>query len=254
MDNFEIIPAIDILGGKCVRLFQGDYKLAEEFSPDPIEIAEKWINLGAKRLHVIDLDGAKEGLPMNFKTISKIAMLPEIKVQVGGGIRTHKSMEEYFEAGVNRVILGTKAFSDKDFVRQAIKKYGERIIVGLDLKDKKIALSGWQQLIDIDLNKIPELLEGVEEIIYTDVSKDGTLEGPDFKSLEEVSSLFKHEQKIIVSGGISDIGDVLKLIELKKKSLANISGVILGKSLYKGSINLSSAISSAKTALRETSL
>ena len=251
-ESFEIIPAIDILDGKCVRLFQGDYKLREEFSPDPVEIGEKWINMGAKRLHIVDLDGAKEGLPRNFKTISKIAAFPGIKIQVGGGIRTYKTMEEYFAVGVKGVVLGTKAFSDRDFVRQAVKKYGKRIIVGLDLKDKKVALSGWQKLIDIDLNKIPELLEGVDEIIYTDVSKDGTLEGPNFKSLEEIGSLFR--QKIIVSGGMSHIGDVLKLIELKKKSLANISGVILGKSLYKGTIDLSSAISSAKIALQETSL
>ena len=250
-DSFEIIPAIDILGGRCVRLFQGDYSLAEEFSPDPLEVANKWTHMGATKLHIVDLDGAKEGLPRNFEIISKIAGLKEVKVQVGGGIRSHQTIEEYLEVGINKVILGTKAFIDRNFVREAITRYGKKVIIGLDLKNKKIALSGWQQLIDIDLNKIPEMLEGVDEIIYTDVSKDGTLEGPNFKSLEEISNLFK--QKIIVSGGISEIGDVLKLIELKKKSLANISGVILGKSLYKGSIDLSLAISSAKIALQETS-
>ena len=243
-NNFEIIPAIDILDGKCVRLTQGQYDKIEEFSTDPEEIAKKWIACGAKRLHLVDLDGAKEGLPVNFKVIYKIAKIPGIKVQVGGGIRTKETISKYLNEGLSFIILGTKAFQDKDFYKEVVKEHGEKIILGLDLKNNQIALSGWQETIEINLNNLEEHLGKINQIIYTDVSKDGTLSGPNIKSLEAIASSLKSQ--IIVSGGVSCIEDVHAVMKLKKDRHRNISGIILGKALYKQKIDLQEAIKLTK--------
>lgn len=243
-DDFEIIPAIDILDGKCVRLTQGQYDKIEEFSTDPEEIAKKWVACGAKRLHLVDLDGAKEGLPVNFKVICKIAKIPGIKVQVGGGIRTKETIHKYLDEGTNFIILGTKAFQDKDFYKEVVKEHGEKIILGLDLKNNQIALSGWQETIEINLNNLEEHLGKISQIIYTDVSKDGTLSGPNIKSLEALASSLK--SKIIVSGGVSCIEDVHAVMKLKRDKHSNISGIILGKALYKQKIDLQEAIKLTK--------
>lgn len=243
--SFEIIPAVDILGGKCVRLTMGEYDKVEEFSSNPNEIAKKWVDLGASRLHIVDLDGAKEGHPINFKVICSLAKSTGIKVQVGGGIRTLKTIKEYLNEGISYIILGTKALKDKVFLDEMLEKYNEKIIVGLDIKNKRLALSGWQETADLDINKLARYLGKAKQIIYTDVSKDGTLSGPNLKSIEEVAATFKSE--IIVSGGMSTINDILSIIKIKKHKYPNISGVILGKSLYKGTIELSSAIELAMT-------
>lgn len=242
--SFEIIPAIDILNGKCVRLTQGKYNLVEEFSNKPEEIAKQWEGCGAKRLHIVDLDGAKEGRPVNHKVITKIIRAAKAKVQVGGGIRTLQSIKEYLNEGVSYIILGTKAFQDKIFLKEAVDLYGKEVILGLDLKNNRIALSGWNETLDVDIGKLGRDMQGIKQIIYTDVSKDGTLSGPNLKSIREVASTFK--SKIIVSGGISSTGDIIAVLNIKKEGYSNISGVILGKSLYKGSINLSSAIELVK--------
>ena len=244
MDMFEIIPAIDILDGKCVRLTQGQYDKVEEFSTDPEEIAKKWIGCGAKRIHLVDLNGAKQGCPVNFHIISKITKIPGIRVQAGGGIRTKETIKQYLNEGISYVILGTRAFQDKDFFKEALDLYGEKIILGLDLKNNKVALSGWQETIEINLNNLEESLGRVNQIIYTDVSKDGTLSGPNLKSLDTVAGSVK--SKIIASGGISNIEDILAILKLKKEKHQNISGVILGKSLYKQKIDLKEAIELTK--------
>ena len=243
-DIFDIIPAIDILGGKCVRLTQGEYGRVEEFSTDPEEIAKKWISFGAKRIHVVDLDGAKQGYPVNFNVISKIIKISGVKVQVGGGIRNKEAVEKYLDEGACYVILGTKAFQDKDFFKNLLKLFGERIILGLDLKDGKAALSGWQETIEINLNNIEEYMGNVEQIIYTDISKDGTLSGPNLKSLEVVAGSIR--SKIIASGGISSMEDIIAILKLKREKCRNIAGVILGKSLYKQKIDLREAIELTK--------
>ncbi len=237
---FEIIPAIDILDGKCVRLTQGQYQNVEKFSDDPVEIARKWVDCGTKRLHIVDLNGAKDGYPVNLKTIQQIIKNVKTKIQVGGGIRTIETIKNYVSEGVDYLILGTKVFQDDTFLQDTVKLFGEKIIVGLDLKNKKVAVSGWQKTEDISLDELSSKLSGVEQIIYTDVSKDGTLSGPDIKSIEEVASSFR--ANIIVSGGIATLEDIVYLIHLKKNSHKNISGVILGKSLYKGTIDLKKAI------------
>lgn len=246
--TFEIIPAIDILGGKCVRLTKGDFNKVEEFSQDPIEVAKKWIELGAKRLHVIDLDGAREGYPVNLNVITKITKGSSVKVQVGGGIRTYKAISDYLNNGASYVILGTKAFLDKLFLKETINLYQEKLILALDLKNNKIALSGWQETIELSISSLSKELTNVKQVIYTDILQDGTLRGPNLGSIEEVLNSFK--SNIIISGGISTTNDILSIIRLKKEKYPNISGVILGKSLYKGTINLTSAIEATEKELR----
>lgn len=246
-NTFEIIPAIDILDSKCVRLTQGNYNKVEEFSSNPEEIAKKWIDLGASRLHIVDLNGAKSGYPINQNIIYRIARLAydkNTKIEVGGGIRTHKSIKEYLNEGVNYIILGTKAFQDKAFVSNMTSLYKEQIILGLDMKNDRIALSGWQETIETNIKKLQEEIGNIKQIIYTDISKDGMLTGPNLKGLAEISSTFK--SNIIASGGISSMENILKILSLKKQNHPNITGVILGKSLYKGTINLSEAIELTK--------
>lgn len=241
-ESFEIIPAIDILDGKCVRLTQGKYDQVEEFSTYPEEIAKKWVNLGAKRLHIIDLDGAKEGTSVNYKVITKIAKSTDAKIQVGGGIRTQEAIKKYINEGVDYVILSTKAILDKSFLQEVSTFYGERIIISLDLKNNRVALSGWLETIDTDISKLLEEINknNIKRIIYTDITRDGTLSGPNLKPIEELAKAFKSE--IVVSGGISSINDILSILNLRKEKYPNINGVILGKSLYKGTINLPDAI------------
>ena len=239
-DSFNVIPAIDILNGKCVRLTQGKYNKVEEFSVNPKEIAQKWIDQGAKRLHIVDLDGAKEGNPVNFKVIADMAKNNGITVEVGGGIRSIETIKNYLNEGINYIILGTKAFKDKDFLNDALNTFDERIILGLDLKDGKLALSGWLETKDISMDNLAKLTNKVKQIIYTDTTKDGTLTGPNLKSIEEIASSIK--SKIIVSGGISKLDDISAILKMQKQKYSNISGVILGKSLYKETIDLASAI------------
>ena len=240
MTGFEIIPAIDILGGKCVRLTKGDYGSVEEFSSNPEDVAKRWEELGAKRLHVVDLDGAKVGYPINQKVISKLAQNVNAKVQVGGGIRTLDAVKEYFNLGISYIVLGTKAIQDGQFLKDLQELYKEKVILGLDIKNNKVALSGWCETIDVDMKALSCNVGNIKEIIYTDVSKDGTLSGPNIESIKDIASSFK--SNIIVSGGISSLEDIGEIVKLKKLGFPNISGVILGKSLYKGRINLSFAI------------
>ena len=211
-EDFEIIPAIDIMDGKCVRLTQGQYDKVEEFSTNPQEMAQKWIDSGAKRLHLVDLDGAKQGYPVNFNLISKITKIPNIKVQIGGGIRTEETIRKYLDEGASYIILGTRAFQDKDFFKHVLGLYGERIILGLDLKNNRVALSGWHQTIEINLNNLENHLGNIKQIIYTDISKDGTLSGPNLHSVKQIASIF--DSNIIVSGGISGINDIVSLLNL----------------------------------------
>lgn len=243
-NTFEIIPAIDILDGKCVRLTQGDFETKEEFSNDPIEIAKKWEAEGAQRIHVVDLNGAKAGNPVNKEIISKIVKSVGSKIQVGGGIRTLETIKEYVDIGAGYVVLGTKIFQDKSFLDEALSLFNKKIIVGLDLKNNRVALSGWSKTIDTNFNKLSSELKKVEEIIFTDVSKDGTLSGSNVKSIEEIAKSFS--SKIIVSGGIGSLNDINSILNVKKGGCGNISGVIIGKSLYKGLVNLRSAMDLAK--------
>ncbi len=251
--DFDLIPAIDILNGKCVRLTQGQYDQVEEFSTNPKEVAKKWIDLGAKRLHIIDLNGAKEGYPYNFNVISEIIKTTNTIIQVGGGIRTLESIKNYLNEGASYLILGTKIFKDSTFLNDVIESFTNEVILGLDLKNDKVALSGWQETSDISLDSLKNSVLGkIKQIIVTDISKDGTLSGPNIKLVENVSGLFN--SKIIVSGGISDANDITQILNLKANGRNNITGAILGKSLYKGTIDLVSTLELVRNKLNKQNI
>ena len=238
--KFEIIPAIDILDSKCVRLTQGDYKKVEEYSTNPAEVAKKWEALGAKRLHVVDLDGAKEGYPVNKKVILDLVKNTKSKVQLGGGIRAIETIKEYLACGISYVILGTKAYEDDDFLKTACNLYKDKVILGLDIKNNQIGLSGWNSTHDMNIKELKKKFKQMGEIIYTDILKDGTNSGPNIEQLEIVAQTFK--ANIIASGGIASIEDIVSIYNLRLNKCPNISGVILGKALYTGMVDLKSAI------------
>lgn len=223
-----VIPAIDILGGKCVRLFNGDYNQIKKYSDDPIEVAKKFESDGAKFLHIVDLDGAKNGEAVNSNIILEIAKSVNIPVQIGGGIRDIETAKKYLENGINRIIIGTSAVVNSEFLDALIERFGsDRIIVSVDIKDGKIAMNGWtcssDLLLENFLNKIKTI--GVERIIVTDVSKDGALEGPNYQLVESIKGF-----KIIAAGGVSSNNDI--------KKFKNVEGVIVGKAIYEGGVQL----------------
>lgn len=236
----EIFPAIDIIEGKVVRLCKGRYADAKTYSLTPLEAAAGFLEQGAKNLHVVDLDGAKSGRANNAKIIEEIAAKFGLYIEVGGGIRTFDQIERYIDCGVGRVILGTVAVKDYAFVENAVSRYGNAVAVGVDALNGKVAVSGWEDVTDIDAVDFCKKLKGigVSNVIYTDISKDGMLDGA---NLEIYKVLCQTEYpKITASGGISD----LKEIEILKK--IGVYGAILGKALYENRIDLKSAIKLAE--------
>lgn len=235
-----IFPAIDIINGKCVRLTQGKYDEKTIYSDEPWETAQRWQSKGAEFLHVVDLDGAKQGKPVNCETIKRIINSVNIPVQIGGGIRTIEHIKAAFESGVARVILGTSAVNDRPFVEKALGMYGDKIAIGIDAKNGYAAVSGWEvtsNIAAVQLACTMQLL-GAKTIIYTDISKDGMLAGPNLNAMKEMVE--STSMNVIASGGISSIDDV---INLKKTGVA---GAIIGKALYTGAIELDEAIKAAK--------
>lgn len=236
----EIIPAIDLRGGKCVRLYQGDYNQETVFSENPVDMAVHWSSLGAKRIHIVDLDGAAKGMPCNSKEISSIAAAVKIPLQVGGGIRTMESIEDILSTGVERVILGTAAIENADIVRESCRRFGERIIAGVDARDGYVATRGWlesSKVTAIDLVKKMKAI-GIERIIYTDISRDGTLTEPNFAAVEDLTAAV--DVKIIAAGGISSIEHLRRLADI------GIEGAIVGRAIYTGYIDLKKALDSVK--------
>ncbi|MDA3792793.1 MAG: 1-(5-phosphoribosyl)-5-[(5-phosphoribosylamino)methylideneamino]imidazole-4-carboxamide isomerase [Elusimicrobia bacterium] len=242
-----VIPAIDLKGGNCVRLYQG--KIDEEtiYSKEPLTVAKLWQSQGAKRIHIVDLDGAfssknsgkNSGKMKNREIIYSIVNEIDIPVQTGGGIRDYKTVKELIKNGVGRVILGTSAISDRELLEKVISKWPDKIIVGIDSSSGKVAIDGWQDITDknaIDLAGEMEGL-GIKEIIITDIKKDGTLQGPSFKWIEKIADAV--DISVIASGGVSTVEDIKKF---KSMDLDNLTGVIVGKALYTGSMKLSEAI------------
>lgn len=231
-----IFPAIDIKDGKCVRLKQGKFDEVTVFSDEPYLVAKKWESLGASYIHVVDLDGAKNGSSFNNEVIKKITDSINIPIQVGGGIRSLEDVEEKFSLGVSRVILGTSAINGKDFVKKAVELYGDKIAVGVDAKDGYVAIKGWQETSatkSIDLcMEMKEL--GVKTIIYTDISKDGMMMGPNIEATKDI--IDATGLNIITSGGVSC------MIDVKRSKDINAYGTIIGKALYEGVIELSECI------------
>jgi phosphoribosylformimino-5-aminoimidazole carboxamide ribotide isomerase len=235
-----VIPAIDIKGGKCVRLFQGDYAKETVYSDDPVDVAKKWEKYGAKRIHLVDLDGALEGVPRNLETVKNIRKAVKAEIEYGGGVRLLKTIDSLIEAGINYVILGTAAVKTPELLNEAVEKYGQKIIVGLDARKGKVAVSGWKETSGIDALELALKIKaaGIKQIIFTDIEKDGAMIGPNISALKEMA--VKSGVNIIASGGISTENDVMKIKELES---FGVNGMIIGKALYKGTINLIDIIS-----------
>ncbi len=234
--TIEIIPAIDIRGGRCVRLVQGDYARETVYSDNPVDMALKWQSMGASRLHIVDLDGAASGEMANFNVISQIAHAVNVPVQLGGGIRDIERIKKLLSAGIDRVILGTAAVENPALVQEACEKYAESIVVSLDAKDGKMAVKGWREETDLPVLQFARQMMalGVPRFVFTDISRDGMLTEPNFTALFELIQAIR--APVIASGGIASIShlQILKLI--------GATGAILGKSIYSGAINLKQAL------------
>ena len=237
----ELIPAIDLLDGKCVRLSQGDYNKSVIYGDNPIEMALHWQGLGAERLHIVDLDGAKSGLPTNHEIIAEIASTLSIPIEVGGGIRNVDTIEKLLSDGVDRCIVGTKAATDSEWAKEVFKKYGDRLILGIDAFNGKIAVKGWLETTELTAIDLALSLKasGAKRIIYTDISRDGMLAGPNIS--DTVNLAENTGMSIIASGGMSSINDIIAL-----NSKNAIESVILGRALYTGDIDLTEALEIAK--------
>ena len=236
----NIFPAIDLFGGKAVRLYKGDYAQMTVYNDDPVSVAGDFKACGAKHIHLVDLEGAKSGVPANQETIKKICATFGGFVEVGGGIRNMDTVDAYINAGVDRVILGTAAVTDKVFLKNAIAKHGNKIAVGVDLKDGYVAIKGWTEVSDITAKDFFEEMTalGVTAVICTDISKDGAMQGTNRELYKELSGMFDID--IIASGGVSSIADVRALTEM------GIYGAIIGKAYYTGAIDLKEAVEVAK--------
>lgn len=231
-----ILPAIDIIDGKPVRLYQGSYEKVREVAKDVFEAAKTFMEEGASWLHIVDLDGAKLGKPVNTKIILKVVRELKVFVQVGGGIRNMEQLDIYIQNGVKRCILGTSALKDKDFLKKAVLKHKDKIAVGIDAKNSKVSLEGWMEQSEKDFCQMGKEMEemGVKTVIVTDILSDGTLQGVNFPMIKKFKE--KVNVNIIASGGVKDIKDIEKLKEL------DIYGVIAGSSLYNKTLDLKEAI------------
>ena len=236
----NIFPAIDLFGAKAVRLYKGDYAKMTVYSDNPLEVANKFQSLGAKYLHLVDLEGALDGTTPNLETVKNIAKNTDLFIEIGGGIRSMETIKTYLDSGVSRVILGTAAVNDQEFLKNAIKEYGEKIAVGVDVKDGFVAIKGWVEKSNYTCFEFCALMQdlGVKTIICTDVSKDGAMQGANRELYKELSSKF--DLQIIASGGVSSIEDIIKLKEL------GLYGAIIGKAYYIGAIDLKQALEIAK--------
>ena len=231
-----IYPAIDLYQGKAVRLYKGDYSQMTVYSHDPAAIAEKFAQAGASHMHIVDLEGAKNGTTPNFETILEIKRRGGLFCEVGGGIRSMETIERYVSAGIDRVILGTAAVTQPDFLEEAAKAYGSKIAVGMDLKDGYVAIKGWTEQSGLTAWEFCEKLQkiGIETIICTDISRDGAMKGTNHDLYRELMDRFS--MNIIASGGVSSMEDVEKLAKAK------LYGAIIGKAYYTGAIDLARAI------------
>ena len=236
----EIIPAIDIIDGKCVRLFQGDYEKVSHYPYTPVEIAARWKDMGAKWIHLVDLDGAKKGKPVNLETAKLIKKKINIRLEYGGGIRTLKDVESLVGIGIDRLIISTKALEDFDFIRKAGNLSGNKIIISLDFNSKGIILKkGWLQQSEYNVIDFGKRIfqSGIKEVIITDISKDGTLEGINRKIIKDFAE--STALNVYIAGGISRIEDIIYLRGLQN---IGVKGAIIGKALYENRIDLSEAI------------
>ncbi len=239
-----IIPAIDLIGGKAVRLQKGDYNKVTVYSDTPSDVARQFEASGARFLHIVDLDGAKDGTAANFETVRKVIENTTLSVEIGGGVRDMERLKRYIDIGVDRVIIGTAAVTNPEFLKAAVAEYGEKIVVGVDINEGYVAIKGWLEVSKLSCFDFCEQLSklGVKTVIVTDISKDGMLSGTNIELYRELSKCF--DLNIIASGGVSSYEDI------KTLSGMNIYGAILGKALYTGALDLSKAIDDADGGVR----
>ncbi|MEI6136513.1 MAG: 1-(5-phosphoribosyl)-5-[(5-phosphoribosylamino)methylideneamino]imidazole-4-carboxamide isomerase [Chloroflexota bacterium] len=239
----DVIPAIDIRDGRCVRLAQGDYARETVFGEDPLAMAQRWASMGARRVHVVDLDGARDGQQANAAIVRGIAGALDVPVQTGGGIRTMQTIEATLGAGVDRVVIGTAAVKDPAFLRDAIAFAGDRLIVSVDARDGRVALEGWTEATDLDAVTFIEQLRdhGVRRIVYTDIARDGVTDGPNFAMYERVTRALGIP--VIAAGGVGSVEDVRRLGE------CGVEAAIIGRALYTGDIDLVEALAAVQSAL-----
>ena len=234
-----LIPAIDLKDGQCVRLSQGDMNNDTVFSDDPVAMAGRWVDAGTRRLHIVDLNGAFAGKPQNAAVINEIARTyPDIEIQIGGGIRDEETIVAYLDAGVHHVIIGTKAVTDPHFINEVCVEFPNRIIVGLDAKDGKVAVDGWSKVSKHDVIDMAQRFEddGVEAIIYTDISRDGMMQGVNIEATVKLAQAIRIP--VIASGGITNMDDIKALNAVSDEG---IIGAIVGRAIYEGTIDLAEA-------------
>ena len=245
LTTMDIFPAIDLLDGKCVRLYQGDYAKSEVFNDNPAAMAQSWLEQGANKLHLVDLDGAKAGQPVNLAAIASIVEMVKktatqpVQIQVGGGLRTEASVQQLLTLGVDRVILGTIAVEQPQLVQDLCQKYPHQIVVGIDARAGKVATKGWLETSEVVATELAKRMAGmgVAAIIYTDIHRDGTMTGPNLDALREMASGI--EIPVIASGGVSSLRDLLSLLSLTS---IGVTGAIVGRAIYTGQVNLTEAI------------
>lgn len=235
----DVIPAIDLLQGRCVRLYQGDYEQSQVFDENPVAVARQWAEQGADWLHLVDLDGAKTGEPVNLDAIAAIVRATDIKVQVGGGLRDRQRVEQLLQLGVARVILGTVAIEQPTLVAELCQDYPGQILVGIDARNGKVATRGWLETSEVEAIDLAQQMaeSGAAAIIYTDIHRDGTLQGPNIEALRELALAVSIP--VIASGGVSSLSDLLNLLALEA---LGVSGAIVGRALYTGDLSLREAL------------
>jgi phosphoribosylformimino-5-aminoimidazole carboxamide ribotide isomerase len=238
-----LYPAIDIRGGKAVRLLQGDYARETTYDADPVDAAKRWADEGAEFLHVVDLDGAKAGAPQNLESVRRIAAAVERPIQVGGGLRDEASVATVLEAGAERVVIGTAALRDPDFLAAALAAHGERVVVSVDARDGKVALGGWVEVSDVDVaTAVGELGErGVSRFLCTAIEVDGTMEGPALSELTRIAA--STQAQVIASGGVGDLSHLEALTQL---NAPNVEGAIVGRALYERRFTVAEGIAALR--------
>jgi phosphoribosylformimino-5-aminoimidazole carboxamide ribotide isomerase len=240
-----IIPAIDIRAGKCVRLLQGDFQRETVYSGDPVDVARRWAEKGAERIHIVDLDGSREGRPVNADVIRRILSSVDVPIELGGGIREHGTLDFYLSMGIQWVILGTAALKNREFVVEACRRYPGRVILGIDAKEGKVAVEGWTEATGADVREVARRYEDLElaALVYTDISRDGMETGVNVPATERLARSVGIP--VIASGGVAGIGDIDRLLAVAD---SGILGVITGKALYTGALDLEEAIRRTKSA------
>ncbi|MEH2453412.1 1-(5-phosphoribosyl)-5-[(5-phosphoribosylamino)methylideneamino]imidazole-4-carboxamide isomerase [Nostoc sp.] len=235
----DVIPAIDLLEGRCVRLYQGDYDRSQVFSENPADVAKQWVDQGATRLHIVDLDGAKAGKIVNLGAIEAIAHAVSVPIEIGGGLRDRTSVQQLFNLGVEWAILGTIAVEQPQLVQQLCEEFPGQIIIGIDARNGRVATHGWLETSEVLATQLAVQMQelGAAAIIYTDIHRDGTLTGPNFEALQELAAVISIP--IIASGGVSSVTNLLSLLALEPQG---VTGVIVGRALYTGDILLKEAL------------